>query len=154
LFRATDGKTITGGTRRIVPAMTGIMALCLVLVFMLNSTAASNPLDKFSPPSDFEPVAEIDLSAQDYSAETLAEFTLNQPAYVDVFINVRNINTRYFDLRVVGPDGFSSVILHGEGYRADRDGGLWSENLFPGTYQVVLTSEQSPGSISVSLQAP
>jgi hypothetical protein len=73
---------------------------------------------------------------------------------VGVFIAVRDINTPNFDLSVTGPDGFSSTILHGEGYRADRDRGLWEENLQPGTYQIVLTSHRSPGRISVYINTP
>jgi hypothetical protein len=111
-------------------------------------------LDKFAPPPGFVAVAEVDFSKQVYAAKTLAEFTVEEPAYVGVFIAVRNINTSYFDLRVVGPDGYSSVVIHGEGYRADRDGGLWEESLSPGTYQLVLTSHQSPGTASVFLKSP
>jgi hypothetical protein len=152
LFRDTEGERLTAGTRRMIPLMTGIMAFCLVLVFLLNSTATKNRLNQLSPPSGFEVVAEVNLSRQDYSAETLAEFALEEPASMGVFIVVRNIHTGYFDLSVIGPDGYSSVVLHGEGYRADRDGGLWQENLLPGTYRLVLTSHRSPGTASVFLK--
>lgn len=152
LFHRTEGETLTAGTRTVVLWMTGIMASCLVLVFVINSPAASNPPNKLFPPSGFEVVAEVKLSRQAYSLETLAEFTLEAPAEVGVFIVVRDINTSYFDLSLIGPDGYRAVVMHGEGYRADRDGGLWEENLLPGTYQVVLTSDQSPGTASVFLK--
>jgi hypothetical protein len=154
LFRITDRQMLTAGARTIIPVMTGILTFGAISVFLLNRSAVKNPLDTFSPPQGFAAVAEIDLSRQVYSAEPLVEFTVDEPAYVGVFIAVRNINTSYFDLRVVGPDGYSSVVLHGEGYRADRDGGLWEESLSPGTYQLVLTSHQSPGTASVFLKTP
>jgi hypothetical protein len=97
-------------------------------------------------------VAEIDLSSQSYAAQPLAEFTVNEPTWVGVFIVVRDINTSYFDLRVAGSGEYNSVVLHGEGYRAERDGGLWEENLLPGTYQLVLTSNQSPGTAAIFLK--
>jgi hypothetical protein len=94
----------------------------------------------------------IDLSTQAYSSETLAQFSLDKPAYVSVFIAIRNINTTYFDISVMGPDGYSSIVLHGEGYNAYEDDGLWEKNLSPGTYRLILTAHQSPGTASVYLK--
>jgi hypothetical protein len=152
VFRTIDRETMMSGRRRTIPVMTGILTFGVICAILLNNSAAKNLLIKFSPPQDFAVVAEIDLSRQTYSAKTLAEFTVDKPAYIGVFIAVRNINTRYFDLSVIGPDGYSSVVMHGEGYRANRDGGLWEEILSPGTYQLVLTSNQSPGTAAIFLK--
>lgn len=152
LFRTTDRETIIAGTRTTVPVMTSILILCIALTFALNNVVADPSLNSFSPPQGFEPVAQIDLSKQAYSNETLAQFTLDEATFVGVFLTVRNINTTYFDLSVIGPEGYTSIVLHGEGYNTDRDGGLWEEYLLPGTYQVVLTSHQSPGTASVHLK--
>jgi hypothetical protein len=130
------------------------MVVFVITALALNGFAGGAPLDRFSPPQGFDPVAQIDLSVQPYSAESLAQFSLTEPAIAGVFIAVRDINTPYFDLSVTGPDGFHSTVLHGEGYRADRDGGLWEENLQPGTYQLVLTSHQSPGNVSIYTSIP
>jgi hypothetical protein len=154
LFRTTGRETVSSGLHTILPIMVGTLAAGLIATFLLDSSLASHPVQKLSPPAGFRAVAEIDLSRQTYSYETLAEFTLEEPAYAGVFIIVRDINTSYFDLRMVGADGYSSVVLHGEGYRADRDGGLWEERLFPGTYRLVLTSNQSPGNAAVFLKIP
>ena len=136
-----------------VPVLAGIMGGCAVLIFTLNGAAARNPLDRFSPPQDFASVAQIDLASQAYSGTTLAHFSLDKPTYVGIFVAVHNIDTSFFDLSVTGPDGYKSVILHGEGYNAAVDGGLWEENLPSGVYQVVLNSHQSPGTASVYLKA-
>jgi hypothetical protein len=152
LFHTTDREMRATGIRTIIPVMMGILAFGVIFAFLLNDSAANHPLNNFAPPSGFAVVAELDLSRQAYSAEALAEFDLEEPTNVGVFVAVRNINTRYLDLRVVGPNGYSSVVLHGEGYRADRDGGLWEETLPPGTYQVVLTSEPSSGTATVFLK--
>ena len=154
LFEVIDGETLAAGMRTVMLWMTGIMAFCLVLVFLVNRLAATDPQTKLLPPRGFEVVAEVKLSRQTYSAETLAEFTLENPAAVGVFIVVRDIDTSYFDLSLIGPDGYHSVILHGEDYRADRDGDLWEENLLPGTYQLVLNSNQSTGTAAVFLKTP
>ena len=65
---------------------------------------------------------------------------------------VNNINTTYFDLSVAGPEGTRSTVLHGEGYRASQDGGLWEKTLPPGIYRVLLTSDQSSGAALVYLK--
>jgi hypothetical protein len=152
LFRTTDRGTILSGAQKSIPILTGILGFCVVLAFLLNNTAAALP-DRFSPPAGFQSIAKIDLTTRAYSFESLARFTLDEPANVGVFIAVHDTNTTYFDLCIIGSNGYSSVILHGEGYRADQDGGLWEENLPPGIYQVMLTSDQSSGTASVFLKS-
>jgi hypothetical protein len=152
LFRRTDRELLTGGLRTTIPIMLGIVVSCILVAFALNAFAAKNIPNTFSPPPDFEPIAQIDLSTQSYSAESLAQFSLEKSRYMGVFIVIKHINTTYFDLSLTGPDGYHSVILHGEGYAAEQDGGLWENKLPPGTYQVVLTSRQSPGTVSVFLK--
>lgn len=152
LFRTTDGALLTAGLRTTMLVMLGILASCVLLAFTLNAFATKNFPNPFSPPPDFQSIAEIDLSAKSYSAEPLEQFSLEKSTYVGVFVAVDNINTTYFDLSLTGPDGYHSVILHGEGYTADQDGGLWEKNLPAGTYQVVLTSHQSPGTASIFLK--
>jgi hypothetical protein len=152
LFHITNLNRLMVGTRRTVLAMAGILALCILLTFTLKAAAAKNSAVATS--EDFVPVTRIDLSTQAYSAEVLAQFTLEEPAEVGVFVIVRDINTTYFDLSVIGPDGYSSTVLHGEGYSAYQDSSSWKETLPAGTYRVVLTSHQSPGTASVYLKTP
>lgn len=151
-FRNVDRETLLAGTGKLIPAIAGVMAFGVMLTFMLNRSAATNLPGRLSPPPNFESVAQIDLSTRPYSAEILAQFTLEKPAYLGVFITVRGIDTTYFDLSVIGPEGFRSTVLHGEGYHPYQDGGLWEENLAPGNYQIVLTSHQSQGTASVYLK--
>jgi hypothetical protein len=137
------------GIRLTLVAMTGILLLCSFVTLEFNQSALQNSANRFSPPPDFVKVARIDLSSRPYESEALASFTMEQPGLAGVFITVRNIDTKYFDLSVVGPDGWKSVVLHGEGYSAAQDGGLWEKSLPPGTYELVLTSAQSAGIASV-----
>jgi hypothetical protein len=149
LFRTKNVETLVAGTRTTIPVMVSLIAVGVGLVLTLNSLASKNPVDRFSAPQDFESVAQIDLSEQAYISETLKQFELDKPRVVAVFLEIRNINTTYFDLSIIGPDGFRSTILHGEGYNAVQDGGLWDKNLPAGTYQITLTSHQSPGIASI-----
>jgi hypothetical protein len=152
LFRTTNPNLLLVGARQTIPGIASIMMVCLIIVFTLNTSASKNLLNKFSPPQDFERVAQIDLSTRAYPSEMLTEFHLEAQTYVGVFVSIHNIDTTYFDLSVIGPDDFNSTVVHGEGYKAFQDGGLWEENLLPGTYRVVLTSHQSPGTVEVYLQ--
>jgi hypothetical protein len=152
LFSSRDRAQLLAGTPKTLPAITGFMALCIVSVIALNSFADGNLINKFVPPQDFVQVAQIELSEQAYPSETLTQFTVAEPTYVGVFIVIRNINTTYFDLSVTGAHGFSSTVVHGEGYNTAQDGGLWEQKLPAGIYQVVLTSHQSPGSVSVYIK--
>ena len=154
LFRTLDREKLAVGTCTIIPVITTVLILCVFSALLLNNLAIANPQNRLAPPPGFAVVAEIDLARQVYSAEPLAEFTVDAPSYVGVFIAVRNINTSYFDLRIIGDEGYSSVVMHGEGYRAERDGGLWEQILPPGTYQLILTSHQSPGTTTVFLKTP
>ena len=152
LFSITERNQLTAGIWKTIPAMVSILTLCVISAFALNTSADKHLIDSFSPPKDFVPVAQLDLSKQAYPSETLTQFTLDESTIVGVFIIVKEINTTYFDLSVTGADGYSSIVLHGEGYNAFQDGGLWEENLPAGTYQLVLTSHQSPGTASVYIK--
>jgi hypothetical protein len=152
MFSTTEINKLDGVTRKIIGIMTGIMAACFFLTFALNIQAAGNPTGRFSPPYGFARVAEIDLSDRPYACETIARFTLDQNSSAGVFIVVNNIDTTYFDLSVAGPDGARSTVLHGEGYNASQDGGLWEKTLPSGTYRLVLTSDQSAGTASIYLK--
>lgn len=149
LFRTQDRETLTAGAHKLLPVMGGILALVILSTAVLNRSAAQSPQGQLSAPAGFLSVAEIDLSGRPYGEETLAEFNVDDPTYIGVFVIIQEINTAYFDLSVIGPDGYRSTIIHGEGYNASRDGGLWEDYLGPGTYQIVLTSHLSPGTVTV-----
>jgi hypothetical protein len=152
MFSTAEVHSLDGETRVTIEIMAGIMASCAILVFVLSSWADGNLAGRFSPPQGFAQVAEIDLSTRPYSAETIARFTLNQNSSAGVFVVVNNIDTTYFDLSVAGPDGARSTVLHGEGYSAYKDGGVWEKTLPPGTYRLLLTSDQSSGKALIYLE--
>lgn len=152
LFHTIGFKPLIAGMRKSIPAMAVILGICILLTFSLNASAEKNPAPAIS--EDFVSVAEIDLSAQSYAGEALAQFALQEPTEVGVFVIVRGIDTTYFDLSVIGPDGYRARVLHGEGYSAYQDCCVWKEELPAGIYRVVLSSDRSPGSASVYLKTP
>jgi hypothetical protein len=152
MFSNPEMNQVDTGTRKTLGIMAGILAACAFLTYALTIQAAGNLSGRFSPPYGFSKVAEIDLSARPYSSETITQFTLDRRSFTGVFIVVDNINTDYFDLSVSGPEGELSTVLHGEGYSASQDGGLWEKTLQPGVYKVVLTSDPSAGTASIYLK--
>ncbi|MFZ1397227.1 MAG: hypothetical protein WAS33_10040 [Candidatus Promineifilaceae bacterium] len=80
----------------------------------------------------------------------MGEFTLTETAVAHIFYTIPNIDTAEFDLRLLGPNGDSLVILHSEEFRTDKSGGgTWEQSLPAGVYQLVLTASQTPGTLSV-----
>jgi hypothetical protein len=152
MFSTVNVNRLDGEMRKTIGIMAGIMAICAALVFALNIQADGNLPGRFSPPQDFAKVAEINLSTRPYFSETIARFTLDRMSSAGVFIVVNNIDTTYFDLSIAGPEEARSIVLHGEGYSALQDGGLWEKTLPSGTYRLVLTSDQSSGTASIYLK--
>ena len=103
-----------------------------------------------TPPDGFQLVAEIDLKDQAFDEEIVGEFTVVETAVTTLFYTLPNADTTYFDLKLIGPDDASYLILHSENYRTDENGGgTWEQNLVPGSYQLILTADPGPGALSV-----
>lgn len=137
------------GSRTAVLAMIIVLGLCLGAAFTLDHQAG------VTPPPDFTLVSETDLSVRAYEAESLLTFTLEETAVPQLFLTMAAIDTPYFGLSLVGPDGASYTIMHGEDFRTDRNGsGQWSQSLPPGTYDLQLTTAQSSGQFTVYWKRP
>jgi hypothetical protein len=131
-------------TKYFVPLIGGLF------IFVLLTVSCQTDLAQPTPPPDSQLVAEVDLSAQSYDAETVGEFTVVETAVTHIFYTIPNIDTTNFDLSLIGPNDESFVILHSEDFRTDeKGGGTWEQNLAPGTYQIMLTASQTPGTLSV-----
>jgi hypothetical protein len=131
-------------TKYFVPLTMGLFTFILLTVSCQTDQAQP------TPPPDFRFVAEVDLSAQPHDAETVGEIALTETAVASIFYTIPNIDTAEFDLSLSGPNGDNFVILHSENFRTDENGGgTWEQTLAPGTYQIMLTASQTPGTLSV-----
>jgi hypothetical protein len=131
-------------TKYFVPLIVGLF------VFVLLTVSCQADLAQPTPPPDFQFLAEVDLSAQPHDEELLGEFTLSETAVTNIFYTIPNIDTTNFDLRLIGPNDDSLVILHSEDFRTDEDGGgTWEQRLPAGDYRLVLTASQTAGTLSV-----
>jgi hypothetical protein len=121
-----------------------------LFIFVLLTVSCQTDQAQPTPPPDSQLVAEVDLSAQSYDEETVGEFTVTETAVTHIFYTIPNIDTTEFDLSLSGPNGDNFVILHSENFRTDENGGgTWEQTLAPGTYQIMLTASQTPGTLSV-----
>jgi hypothetical protein len=118
----------------------------LFIFVLLTVSCQAQP----TPPPDFQPVAEVDLTDHSYDEEIVGEFTVTETAVTAIFYTLPNADTLYFDLSLIGPEDESRVILHSESYRTDESGGgTWEQKLPPGTYRLALTAEPGSGILSV-----
>ena len=108
------------------------------------------------PPAGYVRAAHIDISAGDFDDFELAHFTLSSPGGPGIFLEIHDIDTSFFEVRLVGPDSYEQVILRGEGYSTTLDTARLDPDpaLPPGEYEVLLTSRQSPGTLTVYIQQP
>jgi hypothetical protein len=147
LFSTDNVQLVHTGLRRPLALMTiGLIACSGVIVVL------SNTLNPFAPPQGFQPVAQLDLTSRAHTNETVVQFALEQPAEVGVYAIVQGIDTTYFDLRLTGSAGLDAVILHGEDYTTKQDRVMWSRELPPGQYRLIVTAHQTPGQITVYLK--
>lgn len=151
-IRQADQADIMAGTRPLLGVLAGLTAFGLGVVLMWNNTAVPVVIQSAAPPPDFQPAATVDLSTRAYESETLAVITLDKSASLGVFALIQNIETDYFDLSLNGPDGYQTVIWHGEDFYTDSVGASNMQEfaLGPGEYRLVLTARQTPGLLSVA----
>ena len=128
-----------------------LAALALLVIILVVFMAAFQYLvARIAAPADLQPTTEIDLSIRSHDGESLGQFTLEETSVVTIAYTLPNVDTSYFDLRLVDSAGESLVIQHGEDYRTDeKGGGTWEKSLPPGEYRLVLTADQSPGVLGV-----
>ncbi len=125
----------------------------LVVVAALAVQISAPSIIPNQVPKGYTMVNELDLTQMGFTDAVLAEFTLPGEQTAGVLIVFNNVNSNYLDLRLNGSNQFSTSLFHAEGYRSDRDS-TQLEQIFPsGTYQVLLTSQQSSsGTIQVYLK--
>jgi hypothetical protein len=150
LFRHPGREALQPGAWQMVLLLAGLLGLMLLLG--LNLTSLGGPalvMDRLTAPSGYALVKTIDLSRQDAEQQPVYTFTLESTRQAGIYLLAQNIRTAYVDVSLVGPGGYLKVMLHGEGYSADADSSYLEESLQPGKYQVLLTSRDSSGSLSL-----
>jgi hypothetical protein len=108
------------------------------------------------PPAGYVRAAHIDLNTGDFDDFELAHFTLSSPGGPGIFLEIHDIDTSFFEVRLVGSNAYEKVILRGEGYSTTLDTARLDPDptLPAGEYELLLTSRQSPGTLTIYIQQP
>ena len=119
-----------------------ILILGITAVFLFNRQPAAAITGHL--------LAEVTLSDGPYNATTIAEFELTETAVTHLRFTLTNLDTAVFALQLQPENDASITILHAEDYRTNQDGGGdWEQTLPAGHYRLVLTAEQSPGTVKI-----
>jgi hypothetical protein len=67
-------------------------------------------------------------------------------------VHIENIDTPYLDLILVGADGQAYGLLHGQDFSTEASDSQGSYGLATGEAQIVLTSQASPGTLTIYVE--
>lgn len=132
----------------------------LVVIFAVTTTLqtglAPKQVSNFRPPVGYQRISTVMLSDRDYQNETVASFSIEQECETGVYLWVKDINTTFFDVTLIGPEGKQFPMLHAEGYKSTYDSAKIETNMGPGEYRLVMTGSQSRslGEVSFYLKLP
>lgn len=119
-----------------------MLTLGITAVFLFNHQPAATTTGHL--------LAEVTLNDGPYNATTIAEFELTETAVTHLHFTLTNLETAVFDLQLQPENDASITILHAEDYRTNQDGGGdWKQTLPAGRYKLVLTAEQSRGTVNI-----
>lgn len=153
-LRQPASAELLAGARPLVLGLSGLAALAIAVSAGATALAAGNAPGMPTPPPGSTQVAAVDLRAGPYQATAVAEFTVSRPGGGSVFIVYREVDTAYLEFQIQGPGGFRALLHRAEGYRARAASSDWRETLAPGTYRLLLTANQSPGTATVYVSTP
>ncbi len=154
LFKHNDKFFLITGGRRTFSWLTAILLPMLLFTLTSPNFLPGKYANPMVPPPGYQQIVSINLEDQTINNAPVFKFTILNPDLVGIYVQVNQINTPYFDLKLSGPVGFEKGLLHGEGYAANKDTTLFEETLPAGEYSIVLTSQQSPGKLTVYFHTP
>jgi hypothetical protein len=151
LFIQPGREWMTPAAGRTLGILAGAFAACGLAAFALNGFSfnpTSHP-QAIQPPAGYTLQQTLDLSSGAHAAETVLTFDLDQARLAGVFIILRDVQTGLIDLRLSSPDAYDQPLFHAEGYTARLDTAHLEDTLPAGRYQVILTSQASPGTVEI-----
>lgn len=142
------------------PIVWGGLIMILVwgtsIALKLSLPGAAAQTQTVEPPPGYVQAANVDVSGGDFDDFELARFTLSSPGGPGIFLEIQDIDTSFFEVRLVGPNSYEQIILRGEGYSTTLDTARLDPDpaLPAGEYELLLTSRQSLGTLTVYIQNP
>lgn len=97
------------GTRNTLVRLAAVGVVVLAVSYTL---ARVTPNTAFAVPAGFRQVAEIDLSQNGLTEQSIYRFQLDAPTRVTLFILLNEVTGAPVNIRLVGPEGYQSVFLN------------------------------------------
>ena len=139
-FSGENSKT---SNKKAFLVMIVIMALGSLAVIMINDQAESLSFLN----EGYRLVKVVKLPEKDYNSEPIYRLAVNEDRHVKIFVAIKDINTKYIDIRLTGAGNYDYPMLHGEGYWTNYDKCDVDVELKKGEYQIELTSKKSKGKV-------
>ena len=151
LFITPGSEWMTPAVRRSLGVMAGLLVVLSLAAFTANGFRLTTPPrgKTLNPPAGYSLKQIMDLSSGGHASEPILSFTLSRDQTVGIFLLIADIDTGLFDVYLAGPDEYTRQLIHAEGYSASLDSALLEEKLPAGHYQLILTSQKSPGTVSI-----
>lgn len=131
-----------------IPVIAAGLALLAFNLALGGLNRSGQPQGEAGPPPGYQFIREIQLSGQANQDLPVIAFNHTSANPRGIFIRLRDVQAGQISLRLAGPDGYSRNLLDLENYTSGYDTVLFEESLEAGQYQVLLTSQKSPGSLS------
>lgn len=150
ILRSTDLDYSSSGTRISLLGMAGIFIICVLAAFGLNGFQFSNSF--YQPPAGYRLLQTINLSESAHDQSIICDFTLTQPTQIGIHLLIEKVDSDYLEVRLTGEAEYDNLIVHAEGYTAEKDTPRMETTLQPGHYTCLLTSRLSPGTLSLYIK--
>jgi len=126
-----------------------LITVCLaVFLVVINSGEQS-----FSAPQGYQVIAEVNLARTDTRGEVIYTFEITEPKPLRIYLILSGIKAESLDVKLQGPDGWESILVHGEKYTASEDRINTGWDLLPaGRYDLVVTALKTRGKLSAFLK--
>ena len=133
-------------------SLTAIVSIAAILLIGSFAADRSAKINLSRPPEGYQLAAEVQLGQGGFEEQILTSFTLAEEESVSLYYLVSDLDTEYLDLQLVGENGIAIGLVHGEGWQANHASGEKEVILAADEYRIVLTADQSPGTLKVFIK--
>ena len=150
ILRTTNVDLSSSGTRISLLGLVFIFIICMLVAFGLNGFQFSSSF--YQPPAGYRLLQAINLSESAHDQSVICDFTLTQPTQIGVHLLIEKVDSDYLEVRLTGEADYDNIIVHAEGYTAEKDTPRMETTLQPGRYTCLLTSLPSTGTLSLYIK--
>lgn len=137
--------------RRIYLTLLVSAGLVLVLTGLINAIGGGVNRAVAPVPEGYQFVRRVELSGGDKQDEVIAVFT-RWLGSGGILLEMRDVRGEFLEVRLVGDNGFEDALLHGEQFTSERGRVEYTQDLPPGEYRLLLSTQGARGVLSVYLR--